>query len=176
MEEEIWKDIEITNGVYEISTYGNVRHIGGNNLKPQFKKGYPYIKLKINGKSKSFFIHRLVAIAFIYNPWNLPQVNHMDEDPSNPYVENLEWCMPKYNTNYGTGTQRRAKSLSIPVIQKDLFGSIIKIWDSMSEAERSGNGYRTGCISQCCRGIINIHADCRWEYEDKTHIPIKYNR
>ena len=63
--------------------------------------GYKIIGLMHKGKRKNHYIHRLVAEAFIPNPEHYPQVNHKDEDKSNNSVENLEWCTPKYNMNYG---------------------------------------------------------------------------
>ena len=59
-----------------------------------------------NLKSHKFSVHRLVAKHFLPNPNNLPEINHIDEDPSNNAVSNLEWCDRKYNTHYGTRCQR----------------------------------------------------------------------
>ena len=61
------------------------------------------------GVRHNFRINRLVALAFIPNPNNYPTVNHKDENPSNNYFENLEWCTNKYNVNYGTGINRRSQ-------------------------------------------------------------------
>lgn len=63
-----------------------------------------------NGKAKHEYIHRLVAIAFLDNPDNLPQVNHKDENKANNCVENLEWCSVKYNINYGTRNQHNRET------------------------------------------------------------------
>lgn len=77
-------------------------------LKPAYTKtGYASVELFNSSGSKRLLIHRLVARAFIPNPLNLPQVNHIDEDPRNNSVDNLEWCTAKYNMNYGNGAKTR---------------------------------------------------------------------
>ena len=117
MTEEIWKPIEGYEGLYEVSSYGRVRSLDryvkcdyeryrlhkGKILSPgKDKDGYLFVVLSCNGKHKTITVHRLVAQAFIPNPYNLPQVNHRDENPSNDNVDNLEWCNAKYNSNYKT--------------------------------------------------------------------------
>ena len=108
---EEWRTIiideEETN--YEVSSNGLVRnkttkHI----LKPQtINSGYLTITICLDNKRrKGMLIHRLVAIAFIPNENNYPEVNHKDEDKTNNNVENLEWCTSKYNQNYGTAIKR----------------------------------------------------------------------
>ena len=70
-------------------------------------RGYLFVHLTNGkGKLKNEKIHRLVAKAFIPNPDNLPEVNHIDENKYNNCVDNLEWCSVKYNRNYGTRYQR----------------------------------------------------------------------
>lgn len=108
---EIWKDIEGYEGLYQISNTGKVK-----SLKRKYKtkkcdeiikspslasRGYFRLPLCKEGKVKYFYIHRLVAQAFIPNPENLPQVNHKDENKLNNNVTNLEWCTHTYNMNYG---------------------------------------------------------------------------
>lgn len=63
--------------------------------------GYLKITLSHNGKKKSIAVHRLVARAFIGNPYNLPEINHIDEDKTNNRADNLEWCTTAYNLTYG---------------------------------------------------------------------------
>ena len=104
--EEKWKSIEGYEGLYEISTMGRVksieRKVKHRNsyitlrekiLKPGKNiKGYLFVVLCKNGKTKQILVHRLVCKAFLPNPDNLPEVNHKDENPLNNNVENLEFC------------------------------------------------------------------------------------
>jgi hypothetical protein len=73
--------------------------------------GYKAVTLTKDGICKEFYVHRLVAEAFIPNPDGLPMVNHKDEDKTNNFAENLEWCTNEYNVNYGTAKERRAKKI-----------------------------------------------------------------
>lgn len=74
--------------------------------------GYAIIKLMTGGKSITYKVHRLVAIAFIPNPDNLPHINHKDENKLNNNPNNLEWCDNSYNNNYGTRNKRIAKAVT----------------------------------------------------------------
>ena len=75
-------------------------------------KGYKTVSLTKEGKTKTCYVHRIVAEAFINNPDNLPFVNHKDEDKTNNFVDNLEWCTNEYNIKYGTARKRQAKVLT----------------------------------------------------------------
>lgn len=104
-------------GLYSVSNLGNVRNdLTGKILKPQLNHhNYLRVRLWKDAKAKGYFIHRLVAFAFIPNPDpdNFPEVNHLDEDKGNNCVENLEWCNRKYNANYGTARQRHSETCRI---------------------------------------------------------------
>ena len=120
MQNEIWKPIDGFVGYYEISNFGNVRSVnryaktfyGKRTIKSRTKeqflnpKGYLRVALFKEQKCKKFFVHRLVAMAFIPNPFNYPFINHKNEIKSDNRMENLEWCTAKYNDNYGTRNER----------------------------------------------------------------------
>ncbi|MFW5517303.1 MAG: NUMOD4 domain-containing protein [Segatella copri] len=108
--EEIWKDIEGYEGLYQVSNFGRVRSLRhlvkcrggyrmhtGKTLTPCFDNNYFHVTLHKNGKRNIQLIHRLVAGAFLTNTKNLPQVNHKDGNKLNNNVDNLEWCSTREN-------------------------------------------------------------------------------
>ena len=108
MEQELWKWINGYEGVYKVSSYGNIYSFKSNKIMKNSPntRGYLSVELFNNGSSRNL-VHRLVANAFIPNPNNYPQINHIDENPKNNHMDNLEWCTSKYNMNYGNGAKTR---------------------------------------------------------------------
>ena len=102
---EIWADIVGYEGHYQISTFGRVKSFyrGKQRILAPFidKDGYFQIAL---GRGKKFKIHRLVATAFIPNPDDKPQINHIDGNKMNNHVNNLEWCTNRENQNHALQT------------------------------------------------------------------------
>ena len=115
---EEWRDIKGYEGKYQVSNLGRVKSLNYHRENREEilsnvpdKYGYLIVSLCKNGKELAFKIHRLVALHFIENPNNYPQINHKDENKQNNRADNLEWCTAKYNNNYGTRTQRQSEKL-----------------------------------------------------------------
>lgn len=164
---ERWKVIEGTKDLYEVSETGKVRRVStGQVLKPtNNENGYCYVTLSI-GEDRTIKkrVHRIVAEAFVENPFGLTQVNHKDENKQNNSAGNLEWCTAGYNINYGTRNKRHAAKMSRPVLQMNIEGAILKRWPSMTEAQRI-LGISKRNISRCCRGLQNTAYGYRWKYD-----------
>jgi hypothetical protein len=104
---EIWKDIVGYKGLYQISNLGRVRSLPRKWVNTQKilipqpnKQGYLLFGLNRCGKQKRVQAHRLVAIHFISNPNNLPEVNHIDFNKANNQTNNLEWTSSADNTEH----------------------------------------------------------------------------
>lgn len=180
--EEIWKDIKGYEGWYQVSNLGRVRsldrYVNGNGISCDFqfmkgkilkgipdKLGYIRVNLRRNASYNIRLVHQLVAEAFIDNPDNLPYINHKDEHPENNVVDNLEWCTPKYNVNYGTSIERSSRTKWRKVIQFDKEGNEIARWDSLKEAAKF-IGRAQQNISRCCRGKAPSCGGYIWRYDN----------
>ena len=181
---EEWREVEGFPN-YEVSNLGNVRskdRISVRNGSPSYMKGRPLQPRDIDGYKRvvlyrgnrnchqQFWVHRLVATAFIPNPENLPCINHKDENRSNNRASNLEWCTHKYNSNYGTAIERRvqhqnwesiAEKQATPVEQIASDGRVVKVWESMIECERQ-TGMKCSSISKCCSGQLKTYKGFVW--------------
>lgn len=186
---EIWKDINGYEGYYQISNKGNVRSLDrfdgvhdrqGTIIKPHMKhNGYLQVGLRKHNTRKWLAIHRLVAIHFIENPDNKPQVNHIDGNKQNNNVENLEWVTAKENQNHATRIGLRnnmpkgekhpnygkcgenSKSAK-PVIRKDPKTGETKLYKAKILAK--DDGFDVTSISKCCHGKLKTHKGYEWYF------------
>lgn len=123
LEGEVWRKIPDYNNIYEVSNKGRVRRLdfyadwdvsnrfikGGLCSICYNKQGYSVVGFRNEeGKPRTHQVHRLVAYAFLPNPNNLPQINHIDGVKTNNCVENLEWCSSSHNIKhaYDTGLRK----------------------------------------------------------------------
>lgn len=170
---ENWKNIEGYEGMYQVSNLGRVKSLNFKRtgkekiLKPFVRKEYLAVNMYKNGVRKTFYIHRLVAEAFMPNPHNLPEVNHKDEDKSNNRVDNLEWCNKKYNANFGTRTERSAKARLGRgfkwIVQLDKDDNILRFWEG-SKIAANTLGIAESSIIACAKGKLKTSGKFRWKY------------
>lgn len=160
--------VKVPNLPFWASPDGTIYNKHGRKYKPvKLKNGYYRIGTRINGKPSVFLVHRLIALTFIDNPNNYPWINHKDEDRSNNSVDNLEWCTPKYNANYGTRIQRQIEhqrnreDVSKPVI-RILNGEETR-YPSAKQAERELQINNSNIIA-CCLGKRKTAGGYEWRY------------
>lgn len=159
---EEWKDIIGYEGLYQVSNLGRVKSLRYNKvLKPCVSEtGYKYVLLvDKDSHNKNWRLHKLVAMTFVPNPDNLPQVNHIDENKLNNSADNLEWCTAEYNSNYGTRGQKISLKKGTACICTDT-GAIYR---SIREASKK-TGLEETCISACCREVRPHTRGTHWRY------------
>lgn len=149
MVKEEWK--EFSDGRYKISNYGKILSTKKNILlRPSVVRGYEKVCIFIDGKYKIMSVHRLVAMNFIPNPNNYPQINHIDGNKENNFYKNLEWCTPSMNVKhaYKNGlnvyTDERRRKMSEVRARR-------KIWNPLKEETKKK-------ISEARRGINNPYS------------------
>ena len=159
---EYWKNIKGYEGLYQVSDCGRVKSLISNKILKQVvnkSTGYSQITLHKNGEVKTFSVHRLVALAFIPNPDNLPQINHKNEIKTDNVVENLEFCDATYNCNYGTKNDNIRKKTK----QYTLDGKCVRSWKSLTEIQQT-LGFKKSNLSNCCNGVIPHAYGYVWKY------------
>jgi len=191
MQEEIWKDIEGYEGLYQVSNIGRVKSVErwvysgkGNTTKrlnPEsikaqaINQGYPVVTIWKNNKIKMMKIHRLVCQAFVLNPDNKSCVNHIDEIKTHNYVENLEWCTHSENhkhayknglmVGYFQGKFGKDNVKSMPVLQIDQeSGVVIGEYSAIMDAHRD-TGISQSNISSVCNGKRRIAGGFKWKFK-----------
>lgn len=177
-----WKWVKGWEGEYEICSLGIVRMHPKPYRKARIRYttgsrdcyGYRKVCLLNKWKSRQAGVHQLVAEAFISNPLNKPFVNHLDGNPANNYVGNLEWVTPSENVEHGyrvlgrtpnrsqLGKKGKYSPKSKPIVQLDMKGEVIKIWECALGAEE--HGFNSSHIAAVARGRRGSHKGFIWKY------------
>ena len=173
--EEVWRPIPDYEGYYEASNMGRIRSVdryvknywGSTTfLKSRImvcyiaKTGYMQVKLSKNGVEKKPLVHRLVALTFLPNPLQLPQVNHIDGDKTNNNVTNLEWCTGSDNQLHSRRILNRVCGMKRkPVICLENG----KIYESVSHAARELKLYPKN-IAKVCKGKYGKTGGMHFKY------------
>ena len=182
---EVWRDVVGYEDLFSISCYGRLKrkerltfnpHSGYCRYREKIIRnqstdlGYQHVCICIgNNKKANLSYHRMVMEAFVPNPSNLPFINHKDENPRNNCIflnndgsinaekSNLEWCTPKYNSNYGTVKARKKanrieKGTTCHVVLYDYEGHVLKEYKTAKDAAKD-NGLSRETITNCCTGF-----------------------
>lgn len=168
MSKEIWKDIKGYEGLYQISNYGNIRSIKRKNVRKDRilksrlgSNGYYFIFLYKKSERKFFKINRLVAVAFIPNLENKPQVNHINGIKTDNRVENLEWVTARENINHALNTGLKKHHI---IMQYSLDNEFIKEWNRVSELRKYG--FRENKIYFNCSGKSKTYKGFIFKYKN----------
>ncbi len=160
----LWKDIPGYEGHYQVSNIGGMvrnKQSGKYLANHTTTGGYIQMNLRKNGKRSNPLLHRLVAETWVPNPYNLPEVNHIDEVKTSNNAANLEWCDRNYNANYGTLKERLAIA---PIEQYTKDNVLIDIYVSIGEASRK-TSINNRHICEVCNGKRKTAGGYIWKYK-----------
>lgn len=187
LEGESWRDVVGYEGRYAVSSMGRIMclsfdiithpygkehilHRDAHLLKPTpFKStGYLYVMFRENNIRHKYSVHRLVAKAFLPNPNNYPQIDHIDNVRTNNEVSNLRWCDAYGNMNnpitrkkISSGLKGRPSPKRIPVVQIDK-GELVNQYASAYQTRESG--FCPQCVTSCCLKHHKHHKGYQWMY------------
>ena len=191
---EVWKDIRGYEGLYVISNHGRVSSLNrisidkngrmvsykGKMLIPQpNSSGYLRVQLKHNGTSQYYFVHRLVALHFVENPYPdcYAVVNHLDSDHLNNKADNLEWTTYYGNNHHAiqNGRMNRTKEWlqhlresneknGRAVIATNIATGEVLRFTCLNDCKTAG--FQPSCVCNCCQGIRKSHKGYTWRYAE----------
>lgn len=167
---EVWKDIDGFEGKYMVSNLGNVKSLNYKRtgreklLKPvETANGYCGVNLRSETSHKHLVnVHRIVGRAFVPNPENKPQINHINGDKRDNRAENLEWCTASENQIHSVDNGLRKTK---KVLQYDKCAKLVKEWDSI-ESAATAIGCNHMAVIRCCQGKTKSCKGYIWKYKE----------
>lgn len=149
------KDIKNYEGLYAVTSCGRVWSYKRQKFLTPEDNGHGYLRVNLykDGKDKKYMIHRLVAEAYIPNPDNLPQVDHIDENKNHNYINNLQWITNRDNCR---------KSHNKPILQFTLDGEFVREWSSATDVGREVKAH----ICHCLKGKLHSAYGSIWKYKE----------
>ncbi len=179
---EFWNGVPDYEGIYQVSTYGRVMNCNGKILSLKKKKdGYLSVNLSKCGDTKTYLCHRIVGFVFIPK-WSIEysQINHKSEVKTENQVWNLEWCTPKYNSNYGTHKEKLRIASTGRIMPKEgvrktadkhkkpvgayLNGVLVQRFNSAQDADKENENYNYVSISAACKGRLKTYRGYVWKF------------
>ena len=173
---KLWHSVRGYEGLYQVSNFGEIKSLSRWKHLPNGKytvskekllspaqigkDGYKFVYLTVDGRSKRFYVHRIVAEAFLPNPNRLPFVNHLNGIKFDNRPENLEWCSRSENTKHaarvlGVGNTRK-------IAQYDKRGNYIRTWANAYQVQEE-LGINHGNINSCVNKHRKTAGGYRWE-------------
>ena len=181
-----WKDVLGYEGLYQVSNLGDIQSVHrlvrgrDGRLSPVVSKILKWhvgavtkrhprptysVELWRDNKRKRVPVHRIVAMAYIPNPHDYPQVNHIDGNRKNNSVGNLEWCTASENNYHAYRTGLTTSGMSKAVIGYSVKSGIVIECESIAEAARLVNG-NPDAIRGAVKGRLKTSAGFRWKFKD----------
>lgn len=173
---KLWHTVRGYEGLYLVSNFGEIKSLprrkhlpnGGYSMSKERilspaqigKDGYKFVYLTVDGKSKRFYVHRIVAEAFILNAEGLRDVNHINGLKSDNRVENLEWCSRSDNVKHAHRVLHVGRTNKIA--QYDMRGNYIKTWANAYQVQDE-LGINRGNINSCVNKHRKTAGGFRWE-------------
>jgi hypothetical protein len=177
LEGEEWRDVLGFEGLYIVSSFGRVAALKNSthsahlmNLTKMHRKKITYINLSLRKNNVRIhrLVHRMVAEAFIPNPNNYPNIDHIDCDGTNNRVTNLRWCTQSMNNHNVISIKRGSDAhknkimpFRKPIVQL-LNGILVRKFDSLSEVDMCG--FSHSCVVKVCQGKLSQHKGYQWMY------------
>lgn len=173
-DDEIFVPVTVKNygKFYHVSNYGRIKSFHLRKpaiMMTQDSKGYERVPLANGGTKNHYYVHDLVALAFILNPDDLPEVNHKDGSKKHNVVSNLEWMTGRQQALHSRNELGQVPD-TVAVIQSDMYGNFIAEYPSIKEASEK-TGVHGSNISAACTGEYTQSGGFKWEYVNDRREP-----